>query len=179
MENIKELHDKARKNLSKGKKYGTIMAVPKLEKIVLNAGIGSKSENSNVVDEVKEIMKKVTGQNPVETKAKTAVSNFNLKKGDIVGLKVTLRGDKMWRFADKFVSVVLPRFRDFEGLNESAVDQAGNLHVGVNEHTVFLEIDSTEVENVHSLQVSFVTDRNEHDGSLELFKGMSVPFIDN
>lgn len=153
------------------------MSVPKVLKVTLNAGIGSytKAHNkdfSNIVENIA----KISGQKPVVTKAKKAISNFKVKEGEAVGVIVTLRGKRMYDFLNKLVNIVFPRVRDFRGLNRKSFDGHGNLSIGFNEHTMFPEIKPDDVINIHGLQVNIGTSAKNDDSAYELLKAIGFPF---
>ncbi|MBN1374454.1 50S ribosomal protein L5 [Candidatus Dojkabacteria bacterium] len=178
MDSFKQIHDKVRTELAKEGKYANIMVAPRLRKIVVNAGVGNGTKDRAVVEDVVSILTQITGQKPVETKANVAVSNFGIRRGDVVGVKVTLRGERMWSFAEKFLNIVLPRFRDFRGIAKKSIDQSGNLHIGVLDHMVFIEIDPNKVQNNRSFQVSLVANASSAEAGLEFFTRLGFPFIE-
>lgn len=153
------------------------MSVPGLVKIVVNAGVGKEfTANSNVAEEYAQDLSLITGQKPVVTKSKKAVSNFKLREGTDNGLKVTLRGDRMWEFLYKLTNVVLPRVKDFRGLSDKSFDKRGNYALGIKEHTVFPEIDTSKLVKIRTLQVIICTSaQNDADAKLLLQK-LGVPF---
>jgi large subunit ribosomal protein L5 len=153
------------------------MAIPKVVKVGVNIGVSSRNTDSNNLDTLEETMVKITGQKPVRTKARKAISAFKLREGMVVGLKVTLRGKRMYDFLDKLVNVAIPRIRDFRGLSVKSIDQQGNLTLGFKEHNVFPEIRSDEVERVHGLEISVVTNANNHDEGLILLQKFGFPFF--
>lgn len=175
---IKKNYTETRKKLSSDFFDGNIMAVPKLNKIVINSGIGKAEKDPTLQDDVIKILESISGQKPVLTKARKSISNFSVRLGMPIGVMVTLRGNQMWSFMEKFVSLVLPRVRDFRGLNKKNIDQSGNLNVGILEHRVFLEIDPNDMSKNRSMQITFVTDNCEQDIAYKIFEGMGFPFID-
>lgn len=177
MSKFKELYKKEIIPYMK-KKFGykNYLAVPRLEKIVVNIGTGRALRDSKLFDIMVETLRKITGQAPIKTKAKSAISGFGIKKGMIVGLKVTLRGNRMYEFLDKLINVTLPRIRDFRGLSISSFDGHGNLTVGIKEHTVFPEIRSDEVEKIHGLEICIHTTAKKDKEGFELLKGFGFPF---
>ena len=152
------------------------LAAPKIEKVSVNVGINSRSADSGLLESVESNLMRLTGQKPVRTKARQAISAFKIREGMVVGVKVTLRGQRMYDFLDKLINVSLPRIRDFRGLAEKSVDQQGNLNIGLKEHNVFPEIRSDEVERIHGLEVSITTNANNHEKGFELFKLFGFPF---
>lgn len=156
-----------------------VHAVPSLTKIVVNAGIGrevAKEKNTKVVDEFGSDIAIITGQKPVVTKSKKAVSNFKLRENMDNGLMVTLRGDAMWDFLDRLVSVVLPRVKDFRGVSRRAFDGRGNYALGIKEHTVFPEIDTSKMTKIRPLQVIICTTAKNNEQGLALLKELGMPF---
>lgn len=172
----KEYYTKIQKELQKELQYASIMEVPKLQKIVVNCGLGEALTNSVAIDEMKEVFEKITGQKPVVTKAKKAVSNFKIRKGYEIGMASTLRGDMMWYFFDKLINVVFPRVKDFRGLKLEAFDGNGNYSIGIKEHTVFPEIDSSKLQKVRSLQVTLVIKSKSDSASKALLDKFGFPF---
>lgn len=153
-------------------KYKNVLAVPKMEKVIINAGVGKSIMDSNYTAVASDVLQRVSGQKPVPTLAKKSISNFKIRKGMVVGIKITLRGERMYAFIDKLINVALPRVRDFRGLPRKAFDGQGNYSIGFNEHIVFPEISSDEVEKIVGLEVNIVTTaKNNQEGErlLELF----------
>ena len=177
MARLKDKYNKEiKKELMKEERFHSEMALPTLKKIVVNAGVGEATTNSSAIDDMVEIMEQITGQKPVITKSKKAVSAFKLRENMDIGVYVTLRGERMWEFFDKLVSVVFPRTKDFRGLSTTAFDGAGNYSVGIEDHTVFPEIDPNKVQKLRSLQVVIVTTAfTAEDGRLHLDK-FGFPF---
>jgi large subunit ribosomal protein L5 len=163
-----EYKNKIRQELLKETGVSNIMQVPTLEKIVINVGVSEATTNKEAIDEVVEILTQISGQKPVINKAKKAVSSFKVRAGMDIGVSVTLRGDRMWDFFDKFVNIVMPRTKDFRGLPVNAFDGSGNYSVGIEDHTVFPEIDANNVRKIRSLQVTFVTTAKD-DKLAEMF----------
>ncbi len=149
--------------------------VPKIIKVVINTGIGKYIKDSAQVEEIIKSISAITGQKPLMTKAKKSISGFKIRKGLEVGMKVTLRGRRMWDFIEKLVGVALPRVRDFRGIKESAVDKSGNLNLGIKEHLVFPEIMPEQVKSIFSLEVTIVTNAKNKEKGLTLFKLLSFP----
>lgn len=156
--------------------YKNNLAVPKLEKIVVNIGIGRALKDPKLLDIMVETIRKITGQAPVKTKARKAISGFNIKKNMVVGLKTTLRGVRMYEFLNKLINVVLPRVRDFRGLSSKSFDGKGNYMIGFREHIVFPEVFSDEVEKIHGLEVSIVTTAKSNLEAKALLKFFGFPF---
>jgi len=152
------------------------MAVPKLEKIVVNMGIGEASSNSKVLDVAAEELKAITGQKPVITKAKKSIAAFKLRQGMNIGTMVTLRGERMYEFLDRLISVALPRVRDFRGISAKAFDGRGNYTLGVREQLIFPEIDFNKVDKTRGMNISIVTTARNDDEARSLLKAMGMPF---
>jgi len=157
-------------------KYGNIMAVPKIDKIILNMGLGDCKDDTKKFMSAVEEMGLITGQKPVITKAKKSISNFKLREGQRIGAKVTLRGRKMYLFLDKLISVALPRVRDFAGLNPKSFDKFGNYAMGIKEQLVFPEISYDKVEKIRGFDIAVVTTAMNKEDSLELLKALGFPF---
>lgn len=152
------------------------MSLPKLAKASLNVGINSRNTDSGYVEAAINTLARISGQKPVATKAKKAISAFKVREGMVVGVKVTLRGDRLYDFVDKLINISIPRIRDFRGLSEDHVDGQGNLTLGFKEHNVFPEIQSDEVEKIHGLEVSLATTAKSRAEGLALFKALGFPF---
>ena len=153
-----------------------IMAVPKLEKIVLNVGVGEAIQDKKVLDTIVTNMALITGQQPVTTKAKKSISNFKLREGMPIGCKVTLRGRIMHEFLDRLVTLALPRTRDFQGVPDKSFDGRGNYTMGIKEHTIFPEIDTDKVTKMHGMDVTFVTSAETDEEAYALLKHFGMPF---
>lgn len=153
-----------------------VHAVPKLEKITLNVGVGKAQGDKKVIENVESTLKRISGQKPVHIKARKSISNFKLRQGQVVGLSVTLRGERMYAFMDKLVNVTLPRVRDFQGINRKSVDEHGNVNIGFKEHIVFPEIKSDEVEHIHGLEVAITTTAVSAEQGIRLLEKLGVPF---
>ncbi len=180
MNRLQEEYNKTiSKELMKEQGYNNVMQVPTLKKVVVNVGAGEAVDNKTALEEIVEILTRITGQKPVVNKAKKAVSAFKIREGMEIGVSVTLRGERMWQFFDKLVNIVLPRTKDFRGLNPKSFDGAGNYSLGVEDHTVFVEIDPNNVSKIRSLEVTIVTTaRNDKDGKALLDK-FGFPFTKN
>ena len=177
MTRLKEEYNKIiKKELLKEGNFGNIMAVPTLEKIVLNVGAGEAVKDSNALEDIKEILAKISGQKPVVNKARKAISAFKIREGMEIGVSVTLRGDRMWEFFDKLVNIVFPRVKDFRGLDVSSFDGSGNYSIGMEDYTVFPEIDPNNTSKIRSLEITIVTTaKNDKDGKMLLDK-FGFPF---
>lgn len=156
--------------------YKNIMAIPKITKVVLNVGINSRNTDSGLLDAVESTLTRISGQKPVRTKAKKAISAFKVKENMVVGVVVTLRGQRMYDFLDKLINVSLPRIRDFRGVSEKNIDKQGNLTIGFKEHIVFPEIRSDEVERIHGLQVTITTTAGNSAAGEAMFRLLGFPF---
>jgi len=157
--------------------YSSIMQVPMLTKIVINKGIGAAVADKKLVDQGVEELSLITGQRAVSTKAKVSVSNFKLREGMPIGAKVTLRGDRMYEFLDRLMTVALPRVRDFKGISDKGFDGRGNYTLGVQEQIIFPEISIEKVNRISGMDITFVTSANSDEESLELMKAFGMPFV--
>ncbi|MGL1937048.1 MAG: 50S ribosomal protein L5 [Fibrobacterales bacterium] len=155
---------------------GNVMQVPKLEKIVLNMGLGSATKNPRIVEEAVDTLTAITGQKAVTTRAKKAISNFKLRENIAIGAKVTLHGDKMWEFLERFINVSLPRTRDFRGISRKGFDGRGNYTMGVKEQTIFTEIDYDKVNNTLGMDISLVTSAENDEQGRALLTELGLPF---
>ena len=156
--------------------YKSVMQIPKLDKIVINVGCGEARENPKVIDAIVSDIKQITGQTPVRCKAKKSVANFKLREGMTIGVKVTLRGDRMYEFLDRFFNLALPRVRDFRGLNPDSFDGRGNYSMGIKEQLIFPEIDYDKIDKVRGMDLCFVTTANTDEEARELLTLMGAPF---
>ncbi len=156
--------------------YKNVNQVPKLVKITINGGLGDIKDNAKSVQQVEKELALIAGQKPVLTKAKKSVANFKVRAGMNVGIKVTLRGDRMFQFFDKFVSIALPRVRDFKGVPDKSFDGRGNYAMGVKEQLIFPEIQYDQVEKVRGFDICFVTTAKTDEEAYELLKAMGMPF---
>ncbi|KRM54213.1 MULTISPECIES: 50S ribosomal protein L5 [Lacticaseibacillus] len=156
--------------------YKSTMQTPKIDKIVLNMGVGDATQNAKLLDEAVEELKLISGQQPLITKAKKSIAGFRLREGMPIGAKVTLRGERMYDFLDKLINVSLPRVRDFHGISTKSFDGRGNYTLGVREQLIFPEIDYDQVNRVRGLDVVIVTTANTDEESLELLKQFGMPF---
>ena len=157
-------------------KYENIMQVPRLEKIVLNMGLGSSKENPKAIESAVKELETITGQHPIVTKARKSIANFKLREGMNVGVKVTLRGEKMYDFLDKFMNISLPRVRDFRGISSKSFDGRGNYAVGINEQLIFPEIEYDMVDQIRGMDIVVVTTANTDEEAKELLDKMGMPF---
>jgi large subunit ribosomal protein L5 len=156
--------------------YDNIMQVPKLEKVVVNMGLGDCKDNSKALELAVSELTTVSGQKPIVTRAKKSIANFKLRAGMNVGAKVTLRGDRMYEFTDKLVSIVLPRVRDFRGVSPKAFDGRGNFSLGVREQLIFPEIEYDKVEKIRGMEMVFVTTAKTDEEAQELLRMLGMPF---
>lgn len=156
--------------------YSSVMQAPKLDKIVVNMGIGDAVQNAKVLDTAVEELSAITGQKPIITKAKKSIATFRLREGMPIGAKVTLRGEKMYEFLDKLISVSLPRVRDFRGISKKAFDGRGNYTLGVKEQLIFPEIDYDKVSKVRGMDIVIVTTANTDEEARELLTQFGMPF---
>jgi len=179
MESLKERYTKKIKGAFK-EKHGikNVFAIPCPTKITLNIGLGEALKDSNIVDILAADLTTIAGQKAVKTRAKKSVADFELRKGDVIGLKVTLRHDRMWHFLDKLVNIVLPRVKDFRGVSPTAFDKAGNYTLGISEHTVFPEIDPTKVSKTKGLSVGIAFNTDTPELNKEMLKELGFIFRD-
>lgn len=177
---LKEKFEKEiKKDLVKELALANEMSCPTLVKIVINSGLGAALEDSKVIDYMVEDISAISGQKAVIAKAKQDISNFGrLRKGDSIGVFVTLRGEKMWSFFDKLVSVVLPGVRDFRGVSKKSFDGSGNYNLGFKEHSVFLEVDQNRLDKARGLQVTIQTTAKDNNSAYLLLKKLGMPFRD-
>jgi large subunit ribosomal protein L5 len=156
--------------------YKNVMQVPKLDKIVVNMGVGEAKENAKILEAAMADMQIITGQKPVVTKAKNSIANFKIREGMSIGCKVTLRGEKMYEFLDRLVNLALPRVRDFRGVNPDAFDGRGNYALGIKEQIIFPEIEYDKVDKVRGMDVIFVTTARTDEEARELLTQFNMPF---
>ena len=156
--------------------YGNVMQVPKVEKVVLNVGAGDAKDNAKLMDQIAADLGRIAGQKPVITRAKKSIANFHLREGMPVGCKVTLRGERMYEFLDRMISVALPRVRDFKGVSGKGFDGRGNYTLGITEHIIFPEVDLEKVEKVKGLNVCIATTARTDEECKELLKLFGMPF---
>ena len=177
MSRLKEQYDNEIKD-AMVKKFGykNVMEIPKLSKIVVNMGVGEAKENSKVLDAAVKDMETITGQKVVKTKAKNAIANFKIREGMPIGCKVTLRGEKMYEFADRLINLALPRVRDFRGVNPNAFDGRGNYALGIKEQLIFPEIEYDKVDKVRGMDIIFVTTAKTDEEARELLTLFNMPF---
>lgn len=177
MSNFKELYNKEiADSLMKEFNYSSKMEVPKLEKIVINMGIGEGSKDSKFIEAAVKDLELIAGQKPVITKARKSIAGFKLREGQSVGVKVTLRGENMYTFMEKLIKVALPRVRDFRGVSKTAFDGKGNYTLGIKEHLIFPEIDYDNVLKVRGMDIVFVTTANTNKEAETLLRAFGMPF---
>ena len=162
--------------LMKKFEYKSVMQIPKLDKIVINVGCGEAKDNPKAIDSIVSDLQQITGQKPYLCKAKKSVANFKLREGMTIGVKVTLRGERMYEFLDRFFNLALPRVRDFRGINPDAFDGRGNYNMGIKEQLIFPEIDYDKVDKVRGMDICFVTTAQTDEEARELLTLMGAPF---
>lgn len=156
--------------------YKSVMEVPALEKIIVNIGVGDAAQNSKLLDAAMADLEIITGQKPVKTHAKKAIAGFKIRQGQAIGCKVTLRGDSMYNFLDKLISITLPRVRDFRGISNKAFDGRGNYTLGLTEQLIFSEIEYDNVVKVRGMDIVFVTTAKTNEEAHDLLNGLGMPF---
>lgn len=152
------------------------LAVPQIKKVVISIGLGEAKDNAGVLDKVKDYLMVLSGQKPVITYAKKSIASFKVSKGQPVGIMVTLRGDKMYAFLDKFISIVLPKVRDFKGISQDSFDKGGNLNLGLKEQTIFPEVDYKSIDKVRGLAITITTSAKSRDRGRKLLEALGMPF---
>ena len=155
--------------------YKNHMQVPKLEKVVINMGIGKDNKDTKAIESAEKELSLISGQKPVITRARKSIAGFNLRKGDICGLMVTLRGDRMWEFLDRMITVALPRVRDFNGLPSTSVDGRGSYTIGIKEHVIFPEVDYNTIYKIRGMNVTIVTTAKSPEETVELLREIGIP----
>lgn len=156
--------------------FSNIMQVPKLEKIVLNIGLGEALDNPKALDAAAADIMAITGQRPVITKAKKSIANFKLREGRTIGAKVTLRGEKMWAFIDRLINIALPRLRDFRGISRNSFDGRGNYTLGIQEQLIFPEIEYDKIDKVRGMEITIVTTAPNDEQSMAMLSKLGMPF---
>ena len=157
--------------------YKSVMQIPKLDKVVINVGAGEAKENAKVIDAIMTDIAAITGQKPVICRAKKSVANFKLREGMPIGVKVTLRSEKMYEFVDKLFNVAFPRVRDFRGINPNSFDGRGNYSTGIKEQLIFPEIEYDKIDKVRGMDINFITTANTDEEAKELLTLMGAPFV--
>ncbi len=177
MSQLKTLYDEeAAGALMKKFEYKSTMQIPKLDKVVVNIGLGEAKDNSKVIDSASADLALITGQKPVVTKAKKSVANFKIRAGMNIGVKVTLRGEKMYEFIYKLFNIALPRVRDFRGINPNAFDGRGNYSLGIKEQLIFPEIEYDKIDKIRGMDIIFVTTAKTDEEGRELLRLLGAPF---
>ncbi len=180
MARLKELYKKEiAPALLKKYEYKSVMQIPKLDKVVINVGAGDSRDNSKVIDNVIAEISAISGQKAVPTYARKSIANFKLRQGMKIGVKVTLRGDRMYEFIDRLFNFALPRVRDFKGISPNAFDGRGNYSLGLKEQLIFPEIDYDKVEKIRGMDIAFVTTARTDEEARELLRLMGAPFANN
>jgi len=169
---VNEVRDALKADLQ----LGNVMEVPRFEKIVLNCGVGRATQQASLLDGAVADLTQITGQKPLVTRAKKSIAGFKLREGNAIGAKVTLRGDRMWEFYDRLVSIAIPRIRDFRGLNPKSFDGRGNYTFGVTEQLIFPEIDYDKIDTVRGMDITIVTTARTDDQGRALLRAMGFPF---
>ena len=156
--------------------FTNVMQVPDLKKIVVNIGMGEAMDNPKALEAANSDLMKITGQKPVVTKAKKSIANFKLREGRIIGIKVTLRGEKMWALLDRLVNIALPRVRDFRGVSDKSFDGRGNYTLGLREQLIFPEIEYDKIDKIRGMELTFVTSAPNDEQAMSLLKHLGMPF---
>jgi large subunit ribosomal protein L5 len=172
----KRYSDEITPALMKSLNLTNVMQVPKVQKVVVNIGVGEALDNAKALDGAVEDLTKISGQKPVVTRARKSISNFKLREGRSIGVKVTLRGERMWSFLDRLMNVALPRVRDFRGISPNSFDGRGNYTLGLREQLVFTEIDYDKIDKVRGMEVSIVTSARTDEEGRELLRMLGMPF---
>jgi len=173
---LKKYQDEIRTSLKDELGLSNIMAVPKLTKIVINMGCGEAVQNKKYIEDAQYTLAQITGQQPVVTNAKKAISNFKLREGMPIGAMVTLRGNRMWEFLDRLISVTLPREKDFRGVPKKAFDGRGNYSFGLKENLVFMEVNRDKIANIQGLQINICTTAGNNEGAKLMLTKLGMPF---
>ena len=174
---LKELYNKKVISAMQGRfKYANALAVPRMSKVTINVGTGKALQDDKLLDSIVDTITRISGQKIVFTKARKSISAFKIRAGMTVGVRATLRGNRMYDFIEKLINVTLPRVRDFQGIDKKSVDVNGNLSIGFKEHIAFPEIRSDEIERIHGLEVTVTTTAKTHDEGVELFTILGFPF---
>lgn len=162
--------------LQKAFNYKNVMQIPRIEKVVVNIGLGEALENAKAVDFAVSDLTAIAGQKPIQTKAKKSIANFKLREGRVIGTKVTLRGPRMWAFMDRLVNVALPRVRDFRGISANSFDGRGNYTLGLKDQLVFPEIEYDKIDKLRGMEVTIVTTANDDDQARAMLQLLGMPF---
>jgi large subunit ribosomal protein L5 len=172
----KKYREEIREALHKRFSYGNCMLIPRLEKVVISMGVAEATKDRNVIQDCVRELSMISGQKPQVTKASKSIANFKLREGQAIGLKVTLRGERMWHFIDRFINIVSPRIRDFRGFKARG-DGRGNYSVGLSSQDVFPEVDLDQIKRTQGMNVTVVTTARSDDECNELLKGLGMPFV--
>ncbi|MGL5246067.1 MAG: 50S ribosomal protein L5 [Mycoplasmoidaceae bacterium] len=157
--------------------YKSVMQVPRIEKIVINAGVGDATQDSKNIDSVYNEISVITGQKPIKTKAKKSLATYKLREGQEIGVKVTLRNDQMWNFLEKLILIAIPRIRDFRGISTKSFDGRGNFTMGIKEQIIFPEINFDDVKRIRGFDITIVTSTNKNEDAFALLKHLGIPFV--
>lgn len=171
-----QYNDQIVAELKKELKLDNVNQVPKLEKIVINIGLGRAKDDKRLMEVATNTLRKITGQEPIQTTAKLSIASFKLREGNKIGLKVTLRGKQMYEFLDRLINIVLPRLRDFHGVSNKAFDKQGNYSIGLNDQTIFPEITFEDSPIIHGMQVNFIIDSEQPEHAKALLTKFGMPF---
>ena len=163
--------------LTKELNFDSVMQVPKLEKIVINAGVGDATTDAKLIEAMVNEIQLITGQKPIKTKSKKAIATFKLRENQEIGVKVTLRGEKMWSFIEKLIHIALPRVRDFRGLSNNSFDGHGNYTLGIKEQNIFLEVNYDDIKRIRGFDITFVTSTNKDDEARAMLVAIGLPFM--
>ena len=175
---LEEYNSHIKQDLKSKLGFNNIFEVPKLEKIILNMGVGEGTDDSKLIDKALEDLTLISGQKAVKTKSKKAISGFKIREGMPLGVKVTLRNKMMYEFLDRLINIAIPRIRDFRGLNSKSFDGKGNFSMGIKEHVIFPEINFDKVEKIRGLDITICTSAKNNNAALELLRSFNMPFID-
>jgi large subunit ribosomal protein L5 len=162
--------------LKKAFEYGNVMEIPRIQKVVLNIGLGEAMDNPKALEAAVGDLAIITGQKPVQTKARNSIANFKLREGRIIGAKVTLRGERMWAFLDRLINVALPRVRDFRGVSPNSFDGRGNYTLGLRDQLIFPEIDYDKIDKLRGMEITIVTTAKNDEHAREMLKLLGMPF---
>ena len=176
---LEQYNNQIKQDLKSKLGFKNMFEVPKIDKIILNMGIGDGKEDSKLIDKAQEDLTLIAGQKAVKTKSRKAISGFKIREGMPLGVKVTLRNKIMYEFLDRFVNIAIPRIRDFRGLNSKSFDGKGNFSIGIKEHVIFPEINFDKVEKIRGMDVTICTSAKNNTEALELLKSFNMPFREN
>jgi large subunit ribosomal protein L5 len=162
--------------LQKAFSYGNVMEIPRIEKVVVNIGLGEAMDNSKALEAAVADLTTITGQKPIQTKARKSIANFKLREGRIIGSKVTLRGDRMWSFLDRLMNIALPRVRDFRGVSPNSFDGRGNYTLGLRDQLIFPEIEYDKIDKLRGMEITVVTTAKNDEHARAMLKFLGMPF---